>query len=317
MAPDIARVPDRRRPACSHNVGEPAAGLKRLHALDIGSAGAAFSARSPVRMAASIQRDLPLSGEGAFAAAARRGRRLPPGQTLPGRPALRHRERAVRLRPGRARLFPQAALPDADAQRAAGGAANRLRRGDPHADDPTRRPRGRARRSAHRTRAAPRSRLLRRFMRRRTARAAARCCTATGHSFSDVAEEGRVDHQSRLGRGGRERRRRAGRSAALSRAISMSSGWPAWHEFDLLGREIAIGRRAAEGGQAHRALRGDQRRPGDRHARPRRFPRRCCGRFGHADCGIYAEVIAEGEIAIGDAIGAADLLRGVRFRADE
>jgi hypothetical protein len=26
-------------------------------------------------------------------------------------------------------------------------------------------------------------------------------------------------------------------------------------------------------------------------------------RFGHADCGVYAEVIAGGTIAVGDAIG--------------
>ena len=39
-----------------------------------------------------------------------------------------------------------------------------------------------------------------------------------------------------------ERGRRAGPSAALPRQ-SHVTGWPAWHEFDLLGREIAVGRR--------------------------------------------------------------------------
>ncbi len=45
------------------------------------------------------------------------------------------------------------------------------------------------------------------------------------------------------------------------------TGWPAWHEFDLLDRGNLGRRRAAEGDQAHRALRGDQRR--SRHRRPR------------------------------------------------
>ena len=46
------------------------------------------------------------------------------------------------------------------------------------------------------------------------------------------------------------------------------SGWPAWHEFDLLGARASDRRRAAEGRQAHRALRRDQCRSGDRHPRP-------------------------------------------------
>ncbi len=46
------------------------------------------------------------------------------------------------------------------------------------------------------------------------------------------------------------------------------SGWPAWHEFDLVGQEIAIGAdRAAQDRQAHRALRRHQRRSRHRHPR--------------------------------------------------
>ena len=46
-------------------------------------------------------------------------------------------------------------------------------------------------------------------------------------------------------------------------------GWPAWHEFDLVGQEIAIGDRAAQSRQADRALRRDQRRSRHRHPRSR------------------------------------------------
>ena len=73
------------------------------------------------------------------------------------------------------------------------------------------------------------------------------------------------------------------------------AGWPAWHEFDLLGREIAHRRCAAEGGQAHPALRRDRRRSRHRPARPRhpedavaelrpqRLRRLCAGRERRRD----------------------------------
>ena len=48
------------------------------------------------------------------------------------------------------------------------------------------------------------------------------------------------------------------------------AGWPAWHEFDLLGIGHRHRRqRAAQGDQAHRALRRHRRRPGHRHPRSR------------------------------------------------
>ncbi len=46
------------------------------------------------------------------------------------------------------------------------------------------------------------------------------------------------------------------------------AGWPAWHEFDLLGKELSAGSAKTQSGQTHRALRGDQRRSRHRHPRP-------------------------------------------------
>ena len=51
------------------------------------------------------------------------------------------------------------------------------------------------------------------------------------------------------------------------RANLYVTGWPAWREFDLVGQDIAIGkRRAAQDRQADRAMRRDQRR--SRHGDP-------------------------------------------------
>ena len=126
-----------------------------------------------------------------------------------------------------------------------------------------------------------------------------------GHSFSDVAKKvvsiinfASVAQLETL-------------SARLSirvrfRANVYVDGWPAWHEFDLLGREIVAGtarlkivkrivRCAATNVDPATGIR-------DLH-----IPETLQKNFEHGDCGVYAEVIAQGEIAIGDEIGAADL----------
>ena len=81
------------------------------------------------------------------------------------------------------------------------------------------------------------------------------------------------------------------------------AGWPAWHEFDLLGAEIAIGESArlkvVKRIQRCAATEVDP----ETGIRDLAIPRILMDNFGHADCGIYAEVIAAGDIAIGDEIG--------------
>jgi len=83
------------------------------------------------------------------------------------------------------------------------------------------------------------------------------------------------------------------------RANLYVSGWPAWHEFDLLDQTLAIGdvrlkvvkrivRCAATNVDPETAV------------RDLNIPHTLMRRFGHADCGVYAEVIAGGSIAAGD-----------------
>jgi uncharacterized protein YcbX len=86
------------------------------------------------------------------------------------------------------------------------------------------------------------------------------------------------------------------------RANLYVSGWPAWHEFEMLDRTLAIGdvrlkivKRIARCA----AVNVDP----ENATRDLELPQTLMRRFGHADCGVYAEVIAGGTIAVGDAIG--------------
>lgn len=83
------------------------------------------------------------------------------------------------------------------------------------------------------------------------------------------------------------------------------TGWPAWGEFDLVGQTIAIG-------EGVRRVRLRVNRRIERCAatnvdpftgiRDMNIPRALFHRFDHADCGIYTEVVAPGEIVVGDAV---------------
>jgi uncharacterized protein YcbX len=85
------------------------------------------------------------------------------------------------------------------------------------------------------------------------------------------------------------------------RANMYVSGWPAWRETELLERTLTIGdvrlkvvksivRCAAINVDPETALRDLD------------IPHTMTRQFGHADCGIYAEVIAGGTIGVGDTI---------------
>ncbi len=78
-------------------------------------------------------------------------------------------------------------------------------------------------------------------------------------------------------------------------------GWPAWHELDLLDQTLAVG--AARLKVVKRIVRcaATDVDP-ETAARDLNIPHTLMRRFGHADCGVYAEVIAGGSIAAGDAI---------------
>jgi uncharacterized protein YcbX len=79
------------------------------------------------------------------------------------------------------------------------------------------------------------------------------------------------------------------------------SGWPAWHEFELLDRGIAVG------GARLKVVKRIQRCAAtdvdpDTCIRNLTIPRTLMDNFGHTDCGVYAEVVTGGDIAIGDAL---------------
>jgi uncharacterized protein YcbX len=86
------------------------------------------------------------------------------------------------------------------------------------------------------------------------------------------------------------------------RANVYVQGWPAWSELDLLGKELTIGR--------HTRLKVVKRivRCAATNVDPQtgirdlNLPQTLMRSHGHADCGVYAEVVRGGEIAQGDAI---------------
>jgi uncharacterized protein len=126
--------------------------------------------------------------------------------------------------------------------------------------------------------------------------------TSPGHSFSDVARKvvsiinlnslraianmvGHPVHPLRF------------------RANLYVEGWPAWHEFGIVGRTLAIGEtrlRVVKRISRCAAVDVDP----DTGARDLAIPRALMQRLGHNECGIYAEVIAPGSISVGDVVAA-------------
>jgi uncharacterized protein YcbX len=85
------------------------------------------------------------------------------------------------------------------------------------------------------------------------------------------------------------------------RANLYVKGWPAWHEFDLVGQTIAIGEaklRIVKRITRCAAINVDP----DTAARDLNLPPALKQHLGRADCGVYAEVIAGGEVAEGNEI---------------
>jgi uncharacterized protein YcbX len=79
------------------------------------------------------------------------------------------------------------------------------------------------------------------------------------------------------------------------------AGWPAWHEFSLLDREIRIGSARAKVVKRISRCAATEVDPLTA-ARDLPIPKTLLQTFGHADCGVYAEVVADGEIAVGTAV---------------
>jgi uncharacterized protein YcbX len=83
------------------------------------------------------------------------------------------------------------------------------------------------------------------------------------------------------------------------RANLYVKGWPAWSELDLIGRTLAVG--AARLKVVKRIVRCAAVNVDPvTAARDLEIPPTLSRNLGHMDCGVYAEVIADGEIGLGD-----------------
>jgi uncharacterized protein YcbX len=80
------------------------------------------------------------------------------------------------------------------------------------------------------------------------------------------------------------------------------SGWPAWHELDLVNQELAIGPQARLKVVKRIVRCAATNVDPDTGARDLGIPDALQRAYGHADCGIYAEVLTAGEIAVGDMV---------------
>ena len=121
-----------------------------------------------------------------------------------------------------------------------------------------------------------------------------------GHSFSDVAKK--VVSIINLGSvGAIENIVGVPVDPLRFRANLYVGGWPAWREFELLGKTLAIGDARLRIVKRITRCAAINVNP-QTAARDLDIPPAMMLRLGHIDCGIYAEVTAGGAIAIGDAI---------------
>jgi uncharacterized protein YcbX len=121
---------------------------------------------------------------------------------------------------------------------------------------------------------------------------------AAGHSFSDVAAKvvsiinlaSVAELETVIG---------APVHPLRFRANVYVSGWPAWHEFSLLGQQITIGDARLKVTKRIVRCAATNVDP-DTGLRDLEIPATLLRNFDHADCGIYAQVIDDGDIAAGD-----------------
>jgi uncharacterized protein YcbX len=124
-----------------------------------------------------------------------------------------------------------------------------------------------------------------------------------GHSFSDVAKKV-VSIINLASVAELEDAAGAPVHPLRFRANLYVEGWPAWREFDLLNSEIAVGPTARVKVVKRIVRCAATEVDPDTGIRDLPIPRTILDKYGHADCGIYAEVIEGGPIAIGDAVTA-------------
>ena len=132
-------------------------------------------------------------------------------------------------------------------------------------------------------------------------RGPAKVLHSAGHSFSDVARKV-ISIINLASVAALEEAAGAPVHPLRFRGSLQVAGWPAWQEFDLLNAEIAIGP-SARLKVVKRIVRcaATEVDP-DTGIRDLPVRRTLRDYFGHVDCGVYAEVIEGGAIAVGDAV---------------
>ena len=129
-----------------------------------------------------------------------------------------------------------------------------------------------------------------------------RVLSSPGHSFSDVARKV-VSIINLASVRAIENMVGAPVNPLRFRANLYVEGWPAWSEFDLLDRSLAIGEirlKVVKRIVRCAAVNVDP----DTAERDLAIPQALQRRLGHGDCGIYAEVVTGGTITVGDTIAA-------------
>jgi MOSC domain-containing protein len=124
-----------------------------------------------------------------------------------------------------------------------------------------------------------------------------------GHSFSDVAKKV-VSIINLASVAALETAMGTPVDPLRFRANVYVTGWPAWHEFDLVGRTIQAGANARLKIVKRIVRCAATNVDPTTGIRDLSVPATLMRTFGHADCGVYAEVTAAGEIAVGDSLGA-------------
>ncbi len=123
---------------------------------------------------------------------------------------------------------------------------------------------------------------------------------APGHSFSDVARKV-VSIINLASVAAVESMVGAPVNPLRFRGNVYVEGWPAWSELDLVGRELTVG--GARLKVVKRIVRcAATNVDPDTGLRDLNVPKAIMRNLGHGDCGIYAEVIEAGDIAVGDQI---------------
>jgi hypothetical protein len=120
------------------------------------------------------------------------------------------------------------------------------------------------------------------------------------HSFSDVAKKV-VSIINLASVAAVEIAARAAVNPLRFRGNVYVEGWPAWREFDLLGRELGLGRARVKVVKRIVRCAATEVDP-DTGMRDLAVPSALMQSFGHTDCGVYAEVISAGEIVTGDKV---------------